>query len=133
MLRLIAGTLTGAVAWLVSVAILGFLCRIAWPEMAAIKDMTLFTVPMLFTRLSISALGSLAGGYWAATIGRESTRAPLGAGVLLLVVFVPYHLTIWQNFPVWYHLTFFVSLPVLSLMGGMLRSSSQGVGRAKQA
>jgi hypothetical protein len=133
MLRLIAGTLTGAVAWLVSVAILGFLCRIAWPEMAAIKDMTLLTAPMLITRLSISALGSLAGGYWAAMISRESTRAPLGAGILLLVVFVPYHMTIWHNFPVWYHLTFFASLPVLSLLGGMLRSGSRGLGRAEQA
>jgi hypothetical protein len=130
MFRLIAGVLTGAVAWLVSVAILGFLVRMAWPEMSAIKDMTLLTAPMLITRLSISALGSLAGGYWAAMIGRESTRAPLGAGILLLVVFVPHHMTIWHNFPVWYHLTFFVSLPVLSLLGGMLRPSSQGLGRA---
>jgi len=66
-------------------------------------------------------------------ISRESTRAPLGAGILLLVVFVPYHMTIWHNFPVWYHLTFFASLPVLSLLGGMLRSGSRGLGRAEQA
>jgi hypothetical protein len=124
MLRLIGAILTGAVVWLVSVFVLGFLCGMVWPEMAAIKDMTLLTVPMLLTRLSISALGSLAGGYVAAMIGRESTRAPLGAGILLLVVFVPYHMTIWHNFPVWYHLTFFVSLPVLSLLGGMLRSGA---------
>ena len=122
MLRLIGAILTGAVVWLVSVSVLGFLCGMAWPEMAAIKDMTLLTVPMLLTRLSISALSSLAGGYVATMIGRESTRAPLGAGILLLVVFVPYHMTIWHNFPVWYHLTFFVSLPILSLLGGMLRS-----------
>jgi len=121
MLRLIAGILTGAVTWLVAVAVLGFLCGMAWPEMAAVRDMTLLTLPMLCTRLSISALSSLAGGYAAALVGRESTRAPLGAGLLLLVLFVPYHLTIWHNFPVWYHLTFFVSLPVLSLLGGMLR------------
>ena len=130
MVRLIAGALTGAVAWLVTVAILGFLVRIAWPEMAAIRDMTLLTVPMLITRLTISAVSSLAGGYWAAMIGRESTRAPLGAGILLLAVFVPYHMTIWHNFPVWYHLTFFVSLPVLSLLGGMLRP--QGLGRVNE-
>lgn len=122
MLRLIGAILTGAVVWLVSVSVLGFLCGMAWPEMAAIKDMTLLTVPMLLTRLSISALSSLAGGYVATMIGRESTRAPLGAGILLLVVFVPYHMTIWHNFPVWYHLTFFVSLPILGLLGGMLRS-----------
>ena len=129
MLRLIGGILAGAVVWLVSVFVLGFICGMVWPEMAAIKDMTLLTLPMLITRLSISAIGSLAGGYAAALIGRENTRAPLGAGILLLAVFVPYHMTIWHNFPVWYHLTFFVSLPVLSWLGGMLRSSSQGLGR----
>ena len=117
MLRLIGGILAGAVVWLVSVSVLGFLCGMVWPEMAAIKDMTFLTVPMLLTRLSISALSSLAGGYVAAMIGRESTRAPLGAGILLLVVFVPYHMTIWHNFPVWYHLTFFVSLPILKSAG----------------
>jgi hypothetical protein len=130
MFRLIAGALSGAVAWFVSILVLGFLVGIAWPEMAAIRDMTLLTVPMLITRLSISALGSLAGGYVAAMIGRESTKAPLGAGILLLIVFVPYHFTIWQNFPIWYHLTFFVSLPVLSLLGGMLRSGSDSLRRA---
>lgn len=123
MFRLIAGTVSGAVVWFVAVLVLGFLCRIAWPEMAAIRDMTLLTLPMLITRLAISALGSVAGGYAAAMVARENTKAPLAAGILLLVVFVPYHLTIWQNFPLWYHLTFFVSLPVLSLLGGMVRSS----------
>jgi hypothetical protein len=91
--------------------------------MAAIRDMMLLTLPMLITRLAISALGSVAGGYAAAMVARENTKAPLAAGILLLVVFVPYHLTIWQNFPVWYHVTFFVSLPVLSLLGGLVRSS----------
>lgn len=123
MFRLIAGTVSGAVVWFVAVLVLGFLCRIAWPEMAAIRDMTLLTLPMLITRLAISALGSVAGGYAAAMVARENTKAPLAAGILLLVVFVPYHLTIWQNFPVWYHVTFFVSLPVLSLLGGWVPSS----------
>ena len=122
MFRLIVGILSGAVVWLVSVFVLGFLCGMAWPEMAAVRDMTLLTVPMLITRLSISAVSSLLGGYVAAMIGRESTRAPMGAGILLLVLFVPYHLTIWHNFPVWYHLTFFVSLPVLSMLGGILHA-----------
>ncbi|HVE02549.1 MAG TPA: hypothetical protein VNB30_00690 [Rhizomicrobium sp.] len=123
MFRLIAGTVSGAVVWFVAVLVLGFLCRIVWPEMAAIRDMMLLTLPMLITRLAISALGSVAGGYAAAMVARENTKAPLAAGILLLVVFVPYHLTIWQNFPVWYHVTFFVSLPVLSLLGGLVRSS----------
>jgi len=130
MLRLIAGTVTGALVWLVAVLVLGFLAGMAWPEMAAIRQMTLLTLPMLITRLAISALGSLAGGYAAAIVG-EGTKAPLGAGLLLLIMFVPYHLSIWHDFPVWYHLTFFVSLPVLSMLGAMVRSSSESPARAR--
>ena len=118
--RLIIGAVAGVVAWLVAIVALGVVVRFAWPEMAAIRDMTMLTFPMLVTRLSISAIGSIVGGVLAANIGRDAVKAPLGAGVILLLVFVPYHLTIWQNFPVWYHLTFFLSLPVLSLFGGWL-------------
>ena len=120
MVRLIGGILVGAVVWLVAVAALGFAVGKAWPEMAAIRDMTALTLPMLITRLSISGVSSIVSGFVAALIGRERVRAGLGAGVLLLIVFVPYHLTIWNNFPIWYHLTFFASLPLLSILGGRL-------------
>ena len=121
MLRLVAAIVVGALVWCVAIFVLGFVVGAAWPQMAAIRDMTLLTLPMLVTRLSISALGSLVGGYAAALTARENRRAPLGAGILLLAVFVPYHLSIWHEFPIWYHLTFFVSLPVLSMVGGMAR------------
>lgn len=120
MLRTAGGVVAGAVTWFLSVLVLGFVLREAWPEMAAIRQVMLLTVPMLLARLLVSALGSIAGGYVASLVGRERFRTPLGAGVLLLVVFLPYHVTIWSNFPVWYHLTFFVSLPLLSLLGGAL-------------
>ena len=114
------GTLAGAIAWFVVIAACGVVMRFVWPEMAAIRDMTLLTAPMLFTRLAISAIGSIVCGALAAIIGHDATKAPLAAGVLLLIVFVPYHLTIWIDFPVWYHLTFFASLPLVSLLGGRL-------------
>ena len=120
MMRLLAGIAVGAVMWFAAVAVLGFVVGKVWPEMAAITDMKALTMPMLAARLTVSGIASIVGGFVAALIARERVRAALGAGVLLLVLFVPYHLTIWTNFPVWYHLTFFVSLPVLSLLGGAL-------------
>jgi uncharacterized protein (DUF983 family) len=36
----------------------------------------------------------------------------------LLLVFIPVHYSIWSHFPIWYHLTFLISLPVLSIVGG---------------
>jgi len=119
-MRLIAGILVGAVAWLLAVAALGLVLGRLWPEMAAVTDMMALTLPMLVARLGVSGVSSVISGLVAALISRERFKAALGAGVLLLAVFVPYHVTIWTNFPLWYHLTFFVSLPVLSLLGGQL-------------
>jgi hypothetical protein len=120
MTRLIMGALAGAIAWFVVIAALGVVARFAWPEMAEIRDMSMLTFPMLVTRLSISAIGSVLSGALAAMIARDAFKASLAAGVLLLIIFVPYHLTIWIDFPIWYHLTFFASLPLLSLLGGRL-------------
>jgi uncharacterized protein (DUF983 family) len=69
-------------------------------------------------------MSSIVGGYVAAWVAGERVKVPLGAGILLLIVFVPYHLTIWNNFPIWYHLTFFISLPLLSVVGGAIRARS---------
>jgi len=33
------------------------------------------------------------------------------------------HYSIWDKFPIWYHLTFLVSLPLLSAIGGSLRGA----------
>jgi hypothetical protein len=124
MLRLVGGTVAGAVVWFVGAFILGQVLVHAWPQFAAItatKNPTLYTVPMLAARLGVSAVASIIGGAVAAWLGKDGFRAPLATGVVLLVVFVPYHtLMIWNQFPLWYHLTFFVSLPVLSVVGGRL-------------
>ncbi|MBV9903541.1 MAG: hypothetical protein JO346_03040 [Alphaproteobacteria bacterium] len=84
------------------------------------------TAAAMAERLAISAVGSLIGGWLAATVGR-SQRAALITGIVMLVIFVPYHLfgsdmqgKIWTSFPLWYHLTFFVSLPLLAILGGRL-------------
>src|SRR5665213_1585323 len=103
MARLILGAIGGPIVWFIAVTAVGFVVGHAWPEMAAIKNMALLTIPMLLARLCVSAVSSVIGGVAAALIGKDGFRAPLAAGVLLLIVFVPYHMTIWQNFPIWYH------------------------------
>src|SRR6185437_11083750 len=96
------------------------------PSLSA--ELLAHTTPIaMIERLVISFIASLAAGYIAALLSGESRGAPLIAGVLLLVIFVPYHLydrdaqgTIWTSFPLWNHLTFFVSLPLLSVIGRRL-------------
>jgi len=39
---------------------------------------------------------------------------------VLLLIFAPFHYSIWSKFPIWRHLTFLVSLPLLNFIGGRL-------------
>jgi hypothetical protein len=123
MIRGILGAVAGIAAWFATVFVLGLGLRYGWPDYAAAaKAMAL---PMMAARLGISFIGSLIGGYLASTISRERMWAALGMGIIMLAWFVPYHLRpeVWHTFPIWYHLTFFVSLPVLSLIGGRFAKS----------
>ena len=52
-------------------------------------------------------------------------RARLMPGVLLLVVFIPQHVMLWDKFPVWYHLTFLASLVPLAYLGGKIASQAR--------
>ena len=125
MVRTIGGATASAVAWVVLVFALGFLVGALWPEFAvASRNPPTLTVPMLAARLAISFAASLTSGAIAARIGGE--RAALVSGALLLVVWGPYHaLKIWDQFPVWYHLTFLISLPLLGWFGARIAPNRQ--------
>jgi hypothetical protein len=85
-----------------------------------------FTLPMMFARLAIGAVATLAAGWIIAVIARHSMLARVTAGLLLVVVFVPQHIRLWDKFPVWYHLTFLVSLVPLAYLGGQISALLAG-------
>jgi hypothetical protein len=122
MWRQIGGIVVGFVAWFLIVSVLNLGLRYGLQGYAAVEKAMTFTLEMMIARLSISAISSLAGGYLAALVGRGG-RAPLVAGVVLLLMFIPIHYSIWSRFPIWYHLTFLISLPLLSFVGGRLWSA----------
>ena len=46
---------------------------------------------------------------------------PWLVGAILLAIFIPEHvLQLWQKFPVWYHLTFLITLVPLVVLGAHL-------------
>ena len=46
---------------------------------------------------------------------------------ILLVLFIPEHVRLWNVFPVWYHLTFLLTLAPLLVLGAWLtRTRSSG-------
>jgi hypothetical protein len=123
MWRLIGGIVVGVVAWFAIVTALNFGLRHGWPDYAAVEKAMNFTLPMMAARLAESAVASLISGAIAAAVARGDRSfggAAFLSGLALLGLFAPVHYWLWSKFPVWYHVTFLLSLPILSWLGGQL-------------
>src|SRR5262249_47534724 len=116
------GVIAGLAVWVIVVTVAGPIMRAAWPAYASVADAMTFTLPMMIARLSIGAVATLVMGSVTAAVSRRSMVATLVSGVVLLLAFIPQHISLWEKFPVWYHLTFLVSLIPLSYLGGMIVS-----------
>ncbi|HEX7120817.1 MAG TPA: hypothetical protein VF178_00515 [Gemmatimonadaceae bacterium] len=121
MLRKIGGVVAGLVAWLITVTALGEIMRASWPAYASAAPTMAFTLPMLISRLAIGAVATVAAGLVSASVGSRSPFWISLPGILLLAAFIPVHIGLWANFPVWYHLTFLLSLVPLTYLGGRIR------------
>jgi hypothetical protein len=93
--------------------------RGAWPDYARVADAMIFTLPMMLARLSIGAVATIAAGWITTVIAGRSTFVRFAPGLLLLLAFIPQHIMLWEKFPIWYHLTFLLSLIPLTYLGGM--------------
>jgi hypothetical protein len=130
MARNIIGPLVGFVTWLLIATIAGFIMRETWPAYARVADAMTFTLAMMLARLSIGAFATIAMGFVSARI-TSSALAKLIPGIILLALFIPQHVMLWNKFPIWYHLWFLLSLVPLTYLGNRLASSttrSHGIG-----
>jgi hypothetical protein len=114
------GVVAGLVVFVTVATVAGMAMRGEWPEYASVAHAMTFTLPMMFARLAIGALATVAMGLVTAVIVRRSMLARLTPGLVLLAVFIPQHIRIWDKFPVWYHLSFLISLVPLTHVGGKL-------------
>jgi hypothetical protein len=130
LVRATLSVIAGLVVWVLVVTLAGFVMRGAWPAYASVADAMTFTLPMMIVRLAIGAVATLAAGWVAGMISRRSTIATLLPGVLLLAAFIPQHISLWEKFPIWYHLTFLISLIPLTFAGGRMASASGDLRRA---
>lgn len=120
MWRTVIGILAGFVAWVVVVTVLNWGLRLWLPGYAQAEPAMLFTLSMKIARLSIGALTSLAAGAVVRAVVPRSRAAPWILGLLMLALFIPDHIHIWTKFPLWYHLTFLLTLAPLVVLGAML-------------
>jgi hypothetical protein len=129
--KTIIGVAGGLVAWIVAATIGNLVLRAAWPGYSQVEPALNFTLGMMIARLLVGAVASLFAGLSAAWITKRRGRAVTLLAVLLPVLFIPVHYSLWRSFPVWYHLVFFASLIVLTLLGAL--GFPRGIDRAGAA
>ena len=117
MWRTVSSIVIGLVAWGVVATCLNFALRLGLPGYVEAEPAMAFTLVMKIARLSLAALSSLAAGAVVRAIAPASRAAPWVVGLVLLAMFVPVHVQLWDRFPVWYHLTFLLSLAPLVVLG----------------
>jgi hypothetical protein len=126
MKRTLLAILSALVSWMAVATVLNLVVRHALPGYAAAEPTFAFTLAMMVARLLTGAASSLAAGAVAAWIAPREPRAPWIAGIILLLGFLYIHVQLWQRFPVWYHLTFLLTLVPLVLLGARLAGRSSG-------
>jgi hypothetical protein len=121
MWRTIAGIAGGLVAWGVVATVLNFGLRLWIPGYVEAEPLLAFTLVMKIGRLSLAAIACVAAGAVVRAIAPASRWAPWIAGVIIFCLFLPVHLKIWDKFPVWYHLTFLLTIVPLFVLGASIR------------
>jgi len=120
MLKKVLGVVAGLAVWLLVAIVAGGIMRRSWPAYSSVAEAMTFTLPMLAARLTIGIVATLAAGMVTASLVQRSILARVMPGLLLLLAFIPQHVMLWDKFPVWYHLTFLVSLVPLTYLGGKI-------------
>jgi hypothetical protein len=132
MWRTIGGIVLGLVTWAVVVTLLNFGLRAAIADYHAAEVTLDFTLAMKIGRLVEASLASVAAGAVTAWMAPEKRWAPWVVGLVMLAAFVPEHIKLWARFPIWYHLTFLLTLAPLVALGGVVARNAK-VARPKPA
>ena len=138
MVRGIIGVAAGLGAWMVVATAGNLALRAAIPGYgeaeAALRAAgsgypaqitTVFTLAMMVGRLLLGAASSVAAGATTAWIARGNARMSWVLGILLIALFIPVHVALWDKFPLWYHVAFLVSLLPCTLLGAALGARSR--------
>jgi len=120
MKRSILACLAGLLAWIVVVTVINRVLRLSLLNYTAAEQTLQFTLGMKWARLLMAIVTSLVAGAVTGWISASSRRAPLIVGSVVLAMFVPLHIAIWNKFPVWYHLTFLLTIIPAVLVGALL-------------
>src|SRR6202161_1969636 len=120
MKRAILACLAGLLTWIVVVTVINRVLRLSLPNYTAAEKTLQFTLGMKWARLLMAVMTSVVAGAVIGWISRSSRWAPLIVGSVVLAMFLPMHIAIWSKFPVWYHLTFLLTIIPAVFVGALL-------------
>ena len=134
MLRIVLGVIGGFIGWVIVWFVSEKGLSAIWPAFGvhqkafeeAIKSGGQFTADttMLLAHIVVGSIVSVMAGALAAMIAGENSRAPLFAGILLLLMGIAKAVMSWQYVPIWYHVVFTAMLLPLAIVGGRLINNS---------
>jgi hypothetical protein len=120
MKRSILACLAGLLTWVVVVSVINRVLRLSLPNYTAAEHTLEFTLVMKWARLLMAIVTSLVAGAVTRWISRSGLGAPLIVGCVVFAMFLPAHAKLWHTFPVWYHLTFLLTIIPAVLVGALL-------------
>ena len=123
--KTVGAVIAALVIWIFVATVLNLALRAWWPYYHEAETAFNFTFSMKLSRLALGAISSVGAGFVAAWLVRGRMKTATLTGIVLLGLFIPGHYMIWDKFPVWYHLTFLVSLVPLTLLGAALHQRSK--------
>jgi hypothetical protein len=133
--RVVIGVLAG-LAGGIALALIGFFfLRTGWGAYAAAEPTKAYTFAMLLSRLTLGVACSVVSGFLAVVAAKANWRAGWWLGALLLLVSTPIHLfSVWEDYPVWYHIAYLLPLMPITGFGGHLAAifSTAKTRRAQQ-
>ncbi len=117
-IRYAAAIAVGLLVWAVVATLCNFVLRATIPGYRAEEIAISFSLISQIGRLALGVVSTAAAAAATTAIGRGGVGAPFALGFVLLALFVPVHASLWPRFPVWYHLFFLASLPLVAYVSG---------------
>jgi hypothetical protein len=125
MKRFILACLAGLLTWILVVSVIDRVLRVSLPNYTVAEHSLQFTLGMKWARLLMAILTSVMAGAVTGWISRSGRWAPLIVGGVVFAMFLPVHVAVWSKFPVWYHLTFLLTIIPAVLVGALLPASGK--------
>ena len=123
MLKIILGVIIGFVIWSILWVGSAALMAALIPDYAEAMESMKFDSMWLIIAIVRSVIFSILSGFIAVLISKEFSKTTLGLGVLLLLFGIFVQVSVWNVFPVWYHLIFLALLIPMTVFGGKLRKN----------